>query len=103
MFCNLYTYITLIYIKDYNRKLTSISVFEMKIKGTSISSDARNINMTLVHPIKNVKADSNTEVWQRHEIQEASRNVDNEAALKSHLTYISKMESISHFVILGRS
>ena len=55
------------------------------------------------------KADSNTEVWQRYDIQEAevfcnaSRNVDNEAALKSHLTYISKMESISHFVTLGRS
>lgn len=34
---------------------------------------------------------------------DASRSVDNEAALKSYLTYISKMESTCHIVTLGRS
>lgn len=76
-------------------------MFEIKLKHTAIARDVQDINMTLVHPVKNVKADSNTEVWQRQEIQEASRNVGNEAALKSHLAYISKMESISHIVTLG--
>lgn len=46
-------------------------MFEMKIKDTGISRDAQDINMTSVYPIKNIKADSNTEVWQRYEIQEA--------------------------------
>lgn len=33
----------------------------------------------------------------------ASRSVDNETALKSYLTYISKMGSSSHIVTIGRS
>lgn len=86
-------------------------MFEMKIKDTGISRDAQDINKTLVYPIKSIKVDSNAEVWQRNEIQEAgffffcnaSRSVDNEAALISYLTYISKMDSSSHIATVGRS
>lgn len=46
-------------------------MFEIKIKDTGISRDAQDINKTLVYPIKSIKVDSNAEVWQRNETQEA--------------------------------
>ena len=71
-------------------------MFEIKFKFTGNTRNAQSVNMTSVHPITMgyIKADSNTEVWEREE-QLAwftdSGSVNDADALKSHLANIRKI------------